>query len=159
MRPILFLDMDGVIADLGGRQKMLPIEECPEYNEPEFWLTLPKLSWADDLVKACINYFQVYILTSPCGSGSIIGKEAWMVKWYPDLASRMIYTAHKHLLAAPTRILVDDDPKNCARFRQFGGIAIEVPNPIRFPDRPQFPQTDILGMLSTLAKVLSHSES
>jgi len=159
MKPILFLDMDGVIADLGSRANRITIEECKGYDDPLFWECLPKLPWADALARLCVNYFQVYILTTPCGPASIIGKHNWMKRHYPALSTRMIYTAHKHLLAAPLRILVDDDPGHCARFRESRGIAVEVPNPIRFPDRPQFPPEHILITLVALAKGLTTKES
>jgi 5'(3')-deoxyribonucleotidase len=153
MRPILFLDMDGVIAHLDSYKNM------EHWDDPMFWECLPKLPWADDLVKTCIALYQTYILTAPCTDASIVGKTAWVKMWYPDLTTRMIFTAHKHLLAAPCRVLVDDDPGNCSRFRQMNGIALEVPNTIRFPAPPISHESlgqELVTTLRLLAKALTH---
>jgi 5'(3')-deoxyribonucleotidase len=147
MRPILFLDMDGVIAHLDSYKNQ------ERWDDPLFWECLPKLPWADDLVKACIAGYQTYILTTPCGDASIVGKIAWIKRWYPNLQTRMIFTAHKHLLATHLRVLVDDDPSNCTRFKQMGGIALEVPNPIRWPNTPQFTP----ARLASLGEELAHT--
>lgn len=154
MRPILFLDMDGVIAyldDYKNRQ---------HWDDPLFWECLPKTYWADDLVRTGIAYCHTYILTTPYGSASIIGKHDWILRWYPELATRVIYTDHKHLFAGHGRVLVDDDHDACKMFRSFGGIAFEVSNPIRFPhQQSSIPPSNVIHLIRSISAAFETKES
>ena len=69
-----------------------------------------------------------YFLTAPTStrrSDCIKGKEVWL----DGDAFRMIPTEHKHLLAAPGRVLVDDSTKNIANWIKHGGIGLGLKQP------------------------------
>lgn len=130
MKHILFLDMDGVLVDLPQTKVKVPIGEKREWEDPLFWECLPKTSFADELVRVCSTFYHVQILSTLCTPGSGMGKLLWLRQNYPAIADNVILTTNaKYLLAAPGRVLVDDDPSNCLEFELHGGFAVEVPNP------------------------------
>ena len=57
---------------------------------------------------------------------SYAGKSQWLIEHGFNLANTML-GSQKHLLAAPGRILVDDNDTNCERWREHGGTAVLVP--------------------------------
>ena len=78
----------------------------------------------------------VYFLSHPseqpfCASGKL----HWLGKHFPDAMAGQHYvlTAHKHFLAGPGRLLVDDGERHCDRFcqdesgRPTGGAAVLFP--------------------------------
>jgi 5'(3')-deoxyribonucleotidase len=126
MSNLLFLDMDGVIVDL-------PRWSKDRWTDISFWENLPKLPWADDLVGLCLRLYEVHILTTPAVPECVPGKMRWLDRWYPILSDGAIHTSEKYLLAGAGRVLVDDDPSHTSSFRRFGGAAVRVHNPGRFP--------------------------
>jgi len=122
----LFLDMDGVIANLPDGQS-----QC--WNMPEFWATLPKYDHSDELVDYVCSRFDVHILSSNGGGpASTWGKMQWLGMYYPWLVEGAIFTKCKYLLVGPNRILIDDDPENVRpwqRSRLAGCHGILFPNP------------------------------
>lgn len=97
----------------------------------EFWLKLNKLPEADAIIDAAIAKVgaeNVGILTSPgFGPENVIGKLAWIDRYYPSFAERTIITRAKYLCAGPNTVLVDDWERMVDSFRQAGGSAILVP--------------------------------
>lgn len=154
---LAFIDLDGVLADfIRGVLELhkLPIEETisklkGNYNIAEalgiptiefwgtidnsrdFWATLPKTHDADLILDTILHYYpikQVYLLTAPSyHPNCYYGKVKWVNKHYPKLARRLILTGHKHLIAAPSRLLIDDSDANCSKFIKAGGKAILYP--------------------------------
>lgn len=121
-RRLLFLDMDGVIVDFS-------YASGARWGEIGFWESLKKTTWADELVKMCRKWFDVHILSSLGGGPqSATGKMLWLDRYYPSLVEGTILTRKKYLLAAPGRILVDDDPRNIDQWFLSGGYGIRVPN-------------------------------
>jgi len=154
---IIFIDMDGVLADFSkaalevhGRENFW--SDNPELRGPgawgfdevlypgepsrfwgplsgmQFWVDLLPCEHADLIVKLAFQYGEPYVLTSPSKDPYCIpGKEIWLKMWHPELADRMVYTKHKHLLAGPRRILIDDNDNNCNGFVQAGGLSFTRP--------------------------------
>lgn len=161
---IVFLDMDGVVADFaagvanlfglpldeveaaGDRTyKVLGLSKAGFYERleaagPEWWAGLPVYPWANRLAAACGAVGEVYIATSPqsgCVSAGT-GKLAWIKAFLPDAFAgrRFFIGTDKHLLAAPGRVLIDDDPKKCDAFRAAGGRAVLFPRPWNMDRQP-----------------------
>jgi 5'(3')-deoxyribonucleotidase len=163
-RKTIFLDMDGVLVDIfTGIEKrfnlnkgfltskpypclpnspdiaikLLMTEEdfwSKKANSISFWENLPKYSWSDAIIIACLiaDTEDVFILTSPsktCTSCSS-GKVAWLNRYYPYFVSKgkIIIATKKDLLANKKCILIDDTIKKCERFRNAGGEAILFPH-------------------------------
>ncbi len=145
MERVIYLDMDQVLADfehgayrvhnttheevvkqgrkpgdwslepwLGGSQNKFwePIHKAGK----KFWLGLPPLPWIRQLI-SLVRYYSMewYVLTSPsiCHT-SYVGKLMWG-SLYDIPTDKIIITKHKHLLAKPGALLIDDRKKSVDR--------------------------------------------
>jgi 5'(3')-deoxyribonucleotidase len=158
---IVFLDLDGVMVDftraafkvLGCEEKLdnwppgsYEIEDVAgvsmdafwdtlDAQGPEFWATLPKLPWADELLKMVGDWVndpwnQLFIATSPSRApASAMGKVHWMRDYFGLKFRRYMLGSHKYLLAGPGRVLIDDSDAKVKKFVQFGGTGILFPQP------------------------------
>lgn len=154
----IFLDMDGVLSDLiGGILKLhnIPQEErvcIRKYDDDlynmvrmsraalwesidyrEFWYSLDPFVWANELLAKCRRLVpNVYVLSSPAGGAeSAAGKLLWLTKNFGGGSKGFrdfILTPHKHLLAKPTAILIDDREDYCKSFSDAGGLSILFPS-------------------------------
>jgi len=154
---LVFLDMDGVLADFPGAVAALfgrPKSEVESYGDrayeavgatkqefwgvidaagPEWWEFIQPYPWTERLIEACRRAGQAYVATSPpkkcMGAGS--GKMAWLSRFAPQVYKERKYFlgTDKFLLAAPGRALVDDDAEKCAAFAAAGGQAALFPQP------------------------------
>lgn len=152
---IIMLDMDGVLCDfvgavmrLHGREfnasdwprgcwnihDVLGIPEAVMWERidavgPFFWSNLNSYQWAWDLVHAIErSNYNFRICTSPHNSvHSYHGKAVWLERY--GLLSGTVFCHHKHLMAGPDRVLIDDSQDNCASFERAGGKALLFPQP------------------------------
>lgn len=147
---MIFLDMDGVLCnfvqaslDVHNRTEKHDEIDTWSYFEKwgmtveqfwrkcsgvQFWERLKEYPWAEDLVCTASHLAEHYFLTAPTSTRRgecIIGKEKWLLA---D-AFRMIPTEHKHLLAAPGRVLVDDSEKNIEQWIKHGGSGLGLKQP------------------------------
>jgi hypothetical protein len=94
------------------------------------WAKMEKYPWADYLWMHCKQLAAPFVCTSPSrNASSSYGKVQWLQAWQGEAFRDYIITPHKHLLARPTRLLIDDFDKNCDVFRKAGGHAILFPRP------------------------------
>jgi 5'(3')-deoxyribonucleotidase len=71
-----------------------------------------------------------FILTSPGKqSHAYSAKVEWCRRRLMAHEHQVIVTKHKPLLAAPGRLLIDDNPENCKNWMVHGGTAILWPQP------------------------------
>lgn len=149
--------MDGVLVDFaGGVASLFGIDksvvevngnkanEAAGVSREEFWRrietagegwwwSLDPYPWAKRLVSACERLGDVYVASSPptraISSGS--GKMSWLRRRLPEVYSgrRFFIGTHKHLLAGPDRVLVDDDVRKHSAFAKAGGRAVLFPRP------------------------------
>lgn len=89
----------------------------------EFWESIPKMDWCDDIVREFESYFgdDVYLLTSPIPNGVCsAGKQIWVNNFMPKYKAKLI-TAHKKYACVGTDgILLDDSYKNENKFNKAG---------------------------------------
>lgn len=154
-----FLDLDGVLVDFYASalpihgcpdlyldpknlgkyraQEILGLSN-PDFWEPldanpDFWSTIPKTPEADAIVAIAEETFGMEncgILTAPNRNPRCFtGKIAWVEKYYPQLASRIIFAHCKGFCAGPGSVLLDDSDEMINEFRASGGSAITVPRP------------------------------
>lgn len=104
-----------------------PIDECGT----SFWAELERHVWAEQLVTMCARFDEVRIVTLPGPSHhSPAGKVLWLQRHFGGcFASRYVFTGDKHLLAAKSRVLIDDSDANVEAFRAAGGVGILMPHP------------------------------
>ena len=143
--------MDGVLVNFSGRiAEEFGVEESTldcwgiwdriGITEKEFWDWLNKrpakwwanlcpYPWAVELYKHCCTIAPVTFATSPTRSGSCLdGKAQWLEKMFGrDIWNHFQMGVQKHLMATPSRVLIDDADKNIAKFTKSGGLAITFP--------------------------------
>lgn len=147
---IVLLDMDGVIADfVGGANKAHGYREDLDWTKwsaglsseefwepinacsPEFWRNLEPYPWTNLLTKSLMHHFNdVYICTSPAHEPCSSAKVEWVREHLPEYYHRrFVITNHKHLLAGPDTILIDDSDHNILKFTRAGGHGVLFPQP------------------------------
>jgi hypothetical protein len=156
MKPYVFLDVDGVIADFAGASAALhgrgpsldwwplgayDMAAAMGLSEPEFWAPindagadfwagLAPLPWAEDLVQCIMRQCSGFtLLTSPSRHpSSAHGKVQWIHRMFGTGFRNYMIGSQKHLLSRwPGAILIDDFHANVAAFREHGGRAILFP--------------------------------
>jgi hypothetical protein len=156
MKPVIFFDLDGVLADFVGGALALHGKELPRDevqwdfysqigfdgpSDPRFWGPMGHEFWAglsvlpDGLcllrtAERLVGAENIAFLSSPCETaGCADGKRAWVRRHFPDYARRLFLGSAKHLFAGPGKILVDDHDKNTGAFGGAGGLYVLVPRP------------------------------
>lgn len=156
MKPVVFFDLDGVLADFVGgalkaHGKELPPGEvqwdfCTQIgfsgvNDAAFWSPLGFDFWAglgvlpDGLcllraVERLVDPDRIAFLSSPCESpGCVDGKRAWVAAHFPEYRRRLFLGSAKHLFAGPGKVLVDDHDANIDGFHEAGGQTVCPPRP------------------------------
>jgi 5'(3')-deoxyribonucleotidase len=100
---------------------------------PSWWEHLDEYEWSEELYArlqalATGRDALLVICTSPCAKGhSAMGKQRWMNRFTGSIFRDIVITPHKHLLARPNAVLIDDSPDKVEKFRQYGGSAVLFP--------------------------------
>lgn len=129
-------DLDELFKPFG-----LKSEEIFESLTIDDWVAMPKLPWANDLVKVLRNHFNDYVQLGiglhictalPNGSpkavaNAIIGKSRWVRKNFKRLSNRLLFSREKNIFASKRTLLIDDCEYNKDMFIKSGGIAVLFP--------------------------------
>jgi 5'(3')-deoxyribonucleotidase len=136
---ILFIDLDGVIANFVSTMNSHPLREIPPYDEhpdtiPNIFRSLNPIDGAISSVNKLLNSkkYEVYFLsTAPWNNPSAwTDKRLWVEDHFGDKVNRrLILTHRKDLLNGD--ILIDDRPNNGAK--DFNGHWIHFGSE-KFPD-------------------------
>ena len=111
-RKIIYLDMDGVLADFESGVKYISKEELAQYTDltliPNYYLNLDPMPLAKQSVDLLMDKFDVYVLsTAPWDNPQAwMDKRIWIEKHFPQLTRRLILSHHKNLLLGD--YLIDD---------------------------------------------------
>lgn len=145
-KPIVYVDMDGVLADLYNHAA--EIHDVDHYNQmtKDQWESFFKdsdayhlfrdiqpFSTANELLQLVKNYAGGYrILSSPLNfdrEGSIKGKREWLAKHINVPADKIVFEHDKYKYAVQhdgtPNILIDDYGVNTRAWDNAGGIAIK----------------------------------
>lgn len=122
MKKILYIDLDGVLADFDSeielvhpgiaffseedRRKLIH-EICKE--RPEFFQNLPLMEGATEAVFTLFPLYEVYFLSTPMWdvSHSFSGKAIWVEKYFGEMARKRLILTHRKDLQIGD-YLVDD---------------------------------------------------
>lgn len=147
-KPIVFLDMDGVIADFfseyakmagveDGNYRKIPRNKInPTLNAmkgTDFFNRLPKIATADQLTKMAVSYTggDYSILSSPLRGdkdNSARWKKVWLAREMNIQPSKVIITSNKAAYAKSngiSNILIDDHGSNIQKWNAAGGHGIK----------------------------------
>lgn len=148
----ILLDMDGCVVDFvstalkaHGRQEthddittwnfyeawgMTAEEFWAPCRGIAFWESMQPYPWARDLYEGIKKNFPVTISTSPSEDPECApGKYNWLRKHLGVRVADCMVGPKKYLMASPLHILIDDAPKNVAKFTERGGLAIGFKQP------------------------------
>lgn len=155
--PVIFLDIDGVLADFfSGSVCMLGLDPqellkklpagCWNYNRfigipdsdfygqidkagASFWINLPIFPDAKKLYDICRIGAKTIFLSHPQPEpSSAAGKVEWIQRFVGSkLFSDFILTKHKRYFAKPNHLLIDDSDDNIDMFQKYGGSTILYP--------------------------------
>lgn len=122
---VIFIDMDGVLADF---KKAIPRlnggyeSDPPEMMEQGFFRDLEVMPGASDAIMNLMSYSQLklFVATKPTTKNlySTIEKYQWIQEHFPVLVNRMFLTCDKQYLVGD--YLIDDD----LRWSNFNGTFI-----------------------------------
>lgn len=132
----IFLDMDGVIADLqahGESQNKFKKDGKLDYDalDYDFWRSVPEFPGAFDFYSKLKNRGQMRFLTGPIPSAACYGGKADWVKNFARnrgkwaiLDLMIVRSRDKELIAGPDRILIDDRMENIRAWEKAGGVGV-----------------------------------
>lgn len=148
-QPKVYVDMDGVLANLFGHAADLHDVETYRHIKPEEWdkffkeanafelfSSIEPFPNANSILSMITDTFGSYnILSSPLNfdrEGSIKGKKNWLNKNIQVPADSWIFDEEKYKYAVQSNgtpnILIDDYGVNIKKWRDAGGIAIKFQN-------------------------------
>jgi len=128
----------------------------------KFWAEdIKEYPWSCQFYSACCKLGPVCFLTSPSTHVvSCAGKIRWLRQFTKDEKFReYVLTSHKHLLAKPINVLIDDDDEKVSSFRSAGGKAILFPQQwnSRFLDYQTLGNSRYLNVLKELQEIISEN--
>lgn len=145
----IFLDMDDVLLDTTRYYYQWNNEEFSYNNEQnlvktdgvekpglpwqnhdelpfEFWSSIPKNQFADDLISICENLVgeeNVFILTSAIPNTACpVGKVVWVNNHLPKFKSKLFMGQKKHIVVDDRSLLIDDYEKHESIFSKLNKV-------------------------------------
>lgn len=129
MKKIVYVDMDGVIADFKSFSDNIPINELKKYDTlnkygivkhnpdkyPHLFINLKPIDGAIEGVKKLMTKYDVYILTSSPWDNVTAASEKieWVKKYFGDLLKKRVIISHNKQLCIGD-YLIDDTKRNGA---------------------------------------------
>jgi 5'(3')-deoxyribonucleotidase len=133
----IYLDMDGVVADLHSHyellfgkswlenEKTLGVEHASKLVHDmgeDFWTSIPVTEDAFNLWDY-FKYYDVTFLSAPCNfKEAPRGKRKWLDRYFGNVPA--IFENKKWIYSDPKSLLIDDTEININNFIMYGGMGI-----------------------------------
>ena len=124
MKKLLYIDLDGVIADFISALHSHPLREIPPYDEhpdtiPNIFRNLKPIEGAiasvNQLLESEKKYEVYFLSTAPWNNPSAwTDKRLWLEEQFGDVINRKLILTHRKDLVKGD-ILIDDRPNNGAK--------------------------------------------
>jgi 5'(3')-deoxyribonucleotidase len=122
LKPVLFIDMDNVLADFQGYVDNSLLPEIKEKTDeldgiPGIFAQFPVVKGAKEALLELQEKYELYVLsTSPWNNPTALqDKQNWLKLHFGNMFyKRIIFTHHKHFCLLPNAWLVDDRPNHGA---------------------------------------------
>jgi 5'(3')-deoxyribonucleotidase len=132
-------------------------------GHPGFWEDLRPLPWCDSLLTLVASFTDDwYIVSSPSRApSSWSGKVRWLKDYFGEEFNRIVLTRHKHLLAGPGVVLIDDRESNVLEFttdrdgRPTGGDGVVFP---KYHNRNHAHRADPVRYVRTVLEYIATNE-
>lgn len=157
MRPRMFIDLDGVVANWEGmairlcgldEKEIVPrvkrgenledifprLWDVLERRHDDFWDKLELYPWSEELYERAQQYGEVAFLSSGGNlhrrTDSVGYANYGKTRWVARNFpdAKLILTREKYLCAGPTSLLIDDTEKKLRKFEEYGGKIFHWPN-------------------------------
>lgn len=135
-KQIVFMDMDGVVADIDSAYKSFSGRDIYKDDHftvrqtigsiPHFWRKLPVLLKGQELYNMLKNDYAIIFLTTPIDSvlDCKADKIAWAKQYFPEVKTILFSNRKEEFAASNQSVLIDDFDKNIKAFNESGGNAI-----------------------------------
>jgi 5'(3')-deoxyribonucleotidase len=148
VKPFVYLDFDGVIANWTGTTLTRAGKNVPQkqfisnyyagnigrhvidemMKSIDFWASIEPYSHAEKLVETINEIFENdwCFLTKGIGhNASFTGKAVWCEQYFPQYIKRLVITGSKkcNLCRHPSQFLIDDNVKNVEEWKKNNGVA------------------------------------
>jgi len=95
-----------------------------------WWAELEPYPWLEELVDLIEKRGSWYLCTAAASLAALHGRVRWIKRIFGSQFDRFVFTRHKHLLARPHTLLIDDTPKQVEDFSsEEGARAVLFPQP------------------------------
>lgn len=120
-------------------------------NIPNFWSTMPLYPWGRELLAVVQEVAGEWgICTKPAGVDFFYkDRWDWLQRHFQLHPANYYPVFHKHWLANPNTLLIDDDMQNIELFRKEGGLTLLFPSPWNSACG-QITPTDVIQQLKRL---------
>lgn len=120
---------------------------------PMFWQNLQPYPWFDALIEGLGDHGEIIMVSTPAhDASSATGKLEWLHHHLGANFTSYMFGWHRELLAAPDRILIDDDPSYIKAWADSGGKAILFPQLWNTP-MSKIPSDRVKYILEILEKI------
>lgn len=132
------------------------VDDAVDQTGIDWWTNLPEYPWFNDLYNVLSSLGpKVVFLTSPGHfKHAPNGKLMWLRSRLGSTFNDFVFTQHKHLLANPSSVLIDDSPDMIRRFSEAGGQTVLFPQ--RWNENIKYSKNPLIYTMLEMRKLVPY---